>query len=94
MIFDGFDYERWKKAYLKSHSKQVAITKRLHKIKIYLSTYMQPPPEKQALVSDLVQFLDGNIWKWCIDANLNELWQDHPRQFLEMKAWLFVTIQQ
>ena len=41
------------------------------------------PPEKQALVNELIQFVDENIWKWCIDANLNELWQDHPRQFLK-----------
>ena len=25
IIFDGFDYERWKKTYLKSHSKQVEL---------------------------------------------------------------------
>ena len=43
------------------------------------------------LVDSLLEFLDGNIWKWCVDVNFNELWQSHPRQFLEMKVQISVA---
>ncbi|XP_065897600.1 uncharacterized protein [Dysidea avara] len=68
IVFDGFDYERWKKSYLKSHNEE--------------------PMDKQNVIDYLVHCLDDNMYGWCIQVDLNNLWQDHPKQFLEMKIFL------
>ena len=38
------------------------------------------------MVDYLVHCLDDNIVGWCVEVDLNNLWQDHPKQFLEMKV--------
>jgi len=42
--------------------------------------------DKQNVVDYLVHCVDDNMYGWCIEVDLSNLWQDHPKQFLEMKV--------
>lgn len=50
------------------------------------STQLQDTPQKEALVEQLVAFLDTSIVQWCEEADLLSLCSSNHKQLLELKV--------
>ena len=48
-------------------------------------------PTKEAIVDDLVSYIDRQVDEWCYHADIIAMCQTRQKQLLEMKVWLILN---